>query len=364
MRIQFLLKVSTLLNEMRRDYLLNRWVVIATHRRKRPIDFAKREEEVVRRPAICPLCPGNEHMTPPAVLVYLPSKRGIVKERDQDGFRHKGWLVRCVPNLYPAFTPQGGDEKERSKKSYMVARAATGHHEVLVESPRHEEHLGVARISQIVHIVNAYLDRLRSLSMEKYVKYVSIFRNHGREAGASLSHAHSQIIAMPLVPRVLEEELEGSRRFWTEMGKCIFCRILREEKESPRFIWENNHFIAFAPWASIHPFEFWVFPKKHQSTLLELSQVEIKAFAKALRVCFGGLRTLLNDPPYNFGFHVAPSKGSHHFYHWHLEVYPRLGIWAGLEKSVGMFINVVSPEKAAESLRTAVLTECERLAPK
>jgi UDPglucose--hexose-1-phosphate uridylyltransferase len=309
---------------------------------------------------VCPLCPGNEHMTPPAVLVYVPSNGGIRRERDQNGLRHKNWLVRCVPNLYPAFAPSSGQEKARVKESPVLVRAI-GHHEVLVESPRHDEHPGVARIPQLVHVIDAYLDRLNELSAKPYVKYVSIFRNHGLEAGASLSHAHTQLIATPLVPRIMSEELGASRRYWTKNRQCAFCEILTKEKDSPRFIWENESFVAFAPWASVHPLEFWVLPKSHQSRLSDVSRKEIEDLAVALRACLGGLRSLLNDPPYNFGFHIAPNKEDSTHYHWHLEVYPKLTIWAGFEKSTGMFINVVPPEDAAQNLKEAVLKETKSL---
>lgn len=344
-------------NEVRKDYLLNRWVVIAKERKRRPTDFVKKAEE--RGVGVCPLCPDNEHMTPPAVLVYLRSNGGIRKDKDQNGFRHKNWLIRCVPNLYPAFTPPS-KEKVKVKESPVLANAV-GHHEVLIESPCHDEHLGVARVSQLVNVINAYVDRLNDLSAKPYVKYVQVFRNHGLDAGASLSHAHTQIIATPFVPVILNEELEACRRFWMKTGKCLFCDILRKERDSPRFIWENDSFFAFAPWASVHPLEFWILPKKHQSTLLEVSQREINSLAEAFRVCFGGLNSLLNDPSYNFGFHMAPSEEAHNYYHWHLEVYPRLAIWAGFEKSTGMFINVVPPEDAAAELKEAVQAEEKKL---
>jgi UDPglucose--hexose-1-phosphate uridylyltransferase len=344
-------------NEIRKDYLLNRWVVIAKERKRRPTDFVKKAEE--RGVGVCPLCPDNEHMTPPAVLVYLRSNGGIRKDKDQNGFRHKNWLIRCVPNLYPAFTPPS-KEKVKVKESPVLANAV-GHHEVLIESPRHDEHLGVARVSQLVNVINAYVDRLNDLSAKPYVKYVEVFRNHGLDAGASLSHAHTQIIATPFVPVIVNEELGACRRFWTKTRKCLFCDILRKERDSPRFIWENDSFFVFAPWASVHPLEFWIFPKEHQSTLLDVSQGEINSLAKAFRACFGGLNSLLNDPSYNFGFHMAPSEETPDYYHWHLEVYPRLAIWAGFEKSTGMFINVVPPEDAAAELKEAVRAEEKKL---
>jgi len=343
-------------NELRKDYVLDRWAVIAVERKRRPTDFVKEVEE--KKVAVCPFCPGNEHMTPPAFLVYVASNGGIRKERDQNGFRHKGWLIRCFSNLYPAFTPIDQGEKVQIKEDTVLTKAI-GHHEVIVESPHHDEHPGEARIPQLVHVVNAYLDRLKEVSAKPYTGYVSIFRNHRRDAGASLSHTHTQLISTPFIPKIVGEELEASRRFWAKNKRCTFCEILRKERDSPRFIWENDGFVAFAPWASIDPFEFWIFPKKHRSTLLGLSQAEIEDLAMALRICLGGLKSLLRDPPYNFGFHIAPSKETSDHYHWHLEVYPKLTIWAGFEKTTGMFINVVPPEDAAENLREAVQKEEE-----
>jgi UDPglucose--hexose-1-phosphate uridylyltransferase len=341
------------LNEVRKDYLLDRWVVIATERGRRPTDFAKKEREKAKT-GVCPLCPGNEHMTPPAFLVYLKSGKGIRKTKDEDGFRHKNWLIRCIPNLYPAFTqPKGKAGKMQIMKSDDLAEAV-GHHEVLVESPVHDGHPADAKISQLVHVINAYIDRLRELSAKPYVKYVSIFRNHGLEAGASLSHAHSQIIATPLIPRIVEEELKASKKFWTKNKKCVFCDILEKELDGPRLILKNTNYVAFAPWASVNPLEFWIFPKKHETTLLGMSKSEVKTFAKTLKICLNGLKRLLNDPPYNFGFHLAINKDASKHYHWHLEIYPKLAIWAGFEKSTGIYINTVSPEAAAESLRETV----------
>ena len=340
-------------NEVRKDYLLDRWVVIATERGRRPTDFAKKERKKAKK-GVCPLCPGNEHMTPPAVLVYLKSGRDIRKTQDENDFKQKNWLIRCIPNLYPAFTPpKGKTGRMRIMKSDGLA-LAVGHHEVLVESPIHDEHPSNAKISQLVHVINAYIDRLRELSSKPYVKYVSIFRNHGLEAGASLSHAHSQIIATPFIPRTVEEELKASRKFWKQNKKCVFCDILEKEVAGPRFILENSRFAVFAPWASVNPLEFWIFPKKHETTLLEMSQSEVKIFAETLKKCLNGLKRLLNDPPYNFGFHLAINKDASKHYHWHLEVYPKLAIWAGFEKSTGKYINTVTPEAAAESLRKTI----------
>lgn len=340
------------INEVRRDYLLNRWVVIATGRSRRPTDFAKQKREKTKT-GICPLCPGNEHMTPPAILVYLKSGKRIIKDKDRNGFHHKNWLIRCIPNLYPAFTsPNKNILPKHISKSNNLAMAV-GHHEVLVESPVHYEHPADAKTSQVQNVIEAYIDRLRDLSAKPYVQYVSIFRNHGSEAGASLSHAHSQIIATPFIPTTVDTELKASKHFWNRNNKCVFCDILEKESEGPRLVHENSLFLVFCPWASVNPLEFWIFPKKHEANLLNLSQTEKKTFAEILKASLMGLKRLVNDPPYNYGFHMATNKNLS-YYHWHLEVYPKLAIWGGFEKSTGIYINTVSPEIAAKSLRKTI----------
>ena len=341
-------------NELRKDYLLDRWVVIATERSRRPTDFAKQKKEPAKA-SVCPLCPGNEHMTPPAVLVYLKSNREIRKDKDENGFRPKNWLIRCVPNLFPAFAPpQAQIDPAQIMKSDSFG-LAIGHHEVLVESPRHDEDPADAELPQLTHVINAYIDRLRELSAKPYVHYVSIFRNHGLEAGASLSHAHSQIIATPFVPTIVDKEIAASKNFWNQHERCIFCGIIERESKSPRLVHDNARFVVLAPYASVHPMEFWILPKKHDANLLNLTQTETKAFAETLKASLKALKDLVNDPPYNYGFHLSTNKDAENCYHWHLEVYPRLSIWAGFEKSTGVYINTVTPETATAELKKAIL---------
>src|SRR3989304_1153159 len=193
-------------NELRKDYLINRWVVIATERGRRPTDFAKQKTESAKN-SVCPMCVGNEHMTPPAVMLYLKSNGEIIKDKDQSGVRPKNWLIRCIPNLYPAFAPPKDPADQAQVLKSENFGYAIGHHEVLVESPNHDEDPADAELPQLFHLINAYVDRLRELSAKPYVRYVQIFRNHGLEAGASLSHAHSQIIATPFVPTLVDKEI-------------------------------------------------------------------------------------------------------------------------------------------------------------
>ncbi len=337
-------------NELRKDFLLDRCVVIATERAKRPMDFAK-PKTVQTQVAICPLCAGNENMTPPAVLLYLKSNNTIVKDKDTASLRHKNWLIRCVPNMYPAFAPP----KEKADEDIIIKTEtfgyAIGDHDVLVESPQHDAHPADAELPQLVHVVEAYIDRLRDLSSKSYVKYIQIFRNHGREAGASLSHAHSQIIATPFVPTTVHNEMETSKRFFGTNGKCVFCDLIDKETKSPRLIQETEHFAVIAPYASVNPMEFWIIPKRHDSNPLGLTNPEKEGFAKMLKTTLKGLKDLVNDPPYNYGIHLSVDRQSQDFYHWHLEVYPSLSIWAGFEKSTGVYINTVPPEVAAAELK-------------
>lgn len=341
-------------NELRKDYLLDRWVVIATERGRRPTDFAKPKPEAAKT-AVCPMCVGNESMTPPAVLLYLNENGKVVESQDPTvGERPKNWLIRVIPNLYPAFSPpkHGEDEKQVVRSDYLWS--AVGYQEVVVESPNHEESPADSELLQLELVINAYIARLRKLSAKPYVKYVSIFRNHGVEAGASLSHSHSQIIATPIVPTTVKEEQKTSKTFHEDHGKCLICDIIEGETKGPRLIFEDGDFAVLAPYASVNPMEFWIFPKKHAPNILNLTKPEVTAFAKTLKTSLKGLKNLVNDPPYNYGIHLSLNPQDNDSYHWHLEVYPKLTIWAGFEKSTGVYINTVTPETAAESLGHAI----------
>ena len=341
-------------NELRKDYLLNRWVVIAMERGRRPTDFAKQKTENAKT-TVCPMCVGNENLTPPAVMLYLKDNGGLRKAQDPvEGERPKNWLIRCIPNLFPAFSPPKRPEDAVQIIKNERFGNAVGAHEVIVESPKHDESPAEAELPQLELVIHAYIDRLRELSAKSYVKYVSIFRNYGQQAGASLSHAHSQIIATPMLPPMVQEELCASREFYKEHGKCVFCDIIKQESNGPRLIYKDAESVIFAPYASISPMEFWIMPKKHAANILSLSDPEVTALAKTLKASLKALKDLVNDPPYNYGFHIAVNGDAEDFYHWHLEVYPKLSIWAGFEISTGTYINTVTPETAAESLREGI----------
>ncbi len=340
-------------NELRKDYLLDRWVVIATARGKRPTDFVKPRIEHTKT-ATCPLCPGNEHMTPPAVLVYLPDKGGIHKDTEQGEERSKNWALRCIPNMFPAFAPPANPENDVQVMRSSNLADAVGNHEVLVESPNHADHPADAPLQQVRLVVDAYKDRLIALAPKPYVKYVQIFRNHGIEAGASLSHAHSQIIATPFVPTIPAQEMTASQAYFARHGTCPYCDTLKAELQSPRAILDSEFFGVFSPYASVNPMEFWIVPKRHAANFLDLTAPEAEAFAGTLKTTLKALKILLNDPPYNYGIHLSLDSQAQTSYHWHLEVYPKLVTWAGFEKSTGIYINTVSPENAAAALKKQI----------
>ena len=341
-------------NELRKDYLLDRWVVIAIERSRRPTDFSKPKPEAAKI-AVCPLCVGNENMTPPAIMLYQKENGEIRRRQDPlSGERPKNWFVRVIPNLFPAFSPPKQLEDEKQIIQNECLWNAIGQHEVIIESPNHNEDPADAELPQLELVINAYIDRLKELSVKPYVKHVSIFRNYGLEAGASLSHAHSQVIATPMVPTTVQEEQKASRAFYLQHGKCVFCDIIERETNGPRLISEDNDFVVLAPYASINPMEFWILPKKHAPNILDLTASEVSSFAKTLKSTLKALKDLVNDPPYNFGLHLAINPESKDSYHWHLEVYPKLSTWAGFEKSAGVYINTVTPETAAESFRKAI----------
>jgi UDPglucose--hexose-1-phosphate uridylyltransferase len=339
-------------NELRKDYLIDRWVVIAKERARRPTDFARGKTEPAKD-AVCPLCPGNEHMTPPATLVYHEENGEIRKSKEHNGHRSKNWLVRCIPNMFPAFTPPKDPADANQTKNSNLTNAI-GHHEVLVESPNHEDQPSNAPLHQLVHVVNAYKDRLCAIAKEPYVRYVQVFRNYGLEAGASLSHPHSQIVATPFVPSIVAQEQAASERYYKEHGACVFCDFIKRESQTSRLVFDDGCFAVLAPFASVNPMEFWVLPKRHIPNILSLTADETVAFARTVKTTLSALKDLVNDPPYNYGIHIALDKEAQDHYHWHLEVYPSLAIWAGFEKSTGVYINTVTPETAAAELRKAI----------
>jgi UDPglucose--hexose-1-phosphate uridylyltransferase len=327
--------------ELRKDYVTDTWVVFAPSRAQRPFE-TQGALSLANSPEDCPFCPGHEHMTPPEVLAYPLNA--------SDG---SNWRVRCVPNKFPALTPDGAVEVQDNGLFHSLE--GVGAHEIIVETPDHTKDFSTLTTSQIQEVLRAYAARTTDLAKDPRLTYVLLFKNHGAEAGASLYHAHSQLIAMPMVPRRIQDELRGAATHHIERGTCIYDGILEEElRVSDRVAFANDDFVALCPYASRFPFEIWIRPRRHRSRFEEITTRERRALAGLLRETLRGLDTLFGDPPFNWYIHTAPSDGEDYpYYHWHLEITPRLSKKAGFERGTGFYINSVPPEDAAWLLRRA-----------
>jgi UDPglucose--hexose-1-phosphate uridylyltransferase len=333
------------LPELRRDPITGRWVIIATDRAKRPTDFV-REKVEIHGSGFCPFCYGNENKTPPEILAY----RGDGSPRNAPG-----WSLRVVPNKFPALGIEGS--LNRQGEGLYDKMNGIGAHEVIIETPEHNLTLATMPTQRVEEVLWAFRDRILDLKKDRRFKYILIFKNHGDAAGASLEHTHSQLIALPVVPKRVAEELVGAREHYAFKERCIFCDIIRQESESEvRVISENPDFIALAPFAPRFPFEIWIIPKTHQCSYEESQKHELGQLAPILKDMLARLDRVLDCPAYNYVFHTSPfSESAEDYYHWHMEIMPKLTKVAGFEWGTGFYINPTPPEESAKFLREAAV---------
>ncbi len=329
--------------ELRKDPVTGRWVIISTDRAKRPSDFV-RESVQIKGKGFCPFCYGNELKTPPEILVY---------GRNGGGPNTPDWTVRVVPNKFPALGIEGGLNREG--EGLYDRMNGIGAHEVIIETPDHHRTLATLPERAIEEALWAYRDRVLDLKNDKRFRYALIFKNHGDAAGASLEHPHSQLIALPIVPKRVREELEGATRYYQEKERCIFCDIIHQEKDSEvRVISENDLFISLAPYAPRFPFEFWLLPKQHGSAFENNQSSVYASLARMLKDNLTRLDLVLDHPAYNFMLHTSPiGEESNEHYHWHFEIIPKLTKVAGFEWGTGFYICPTPPEESARFLREA-----------
>lgn len=356
------------MTELRQDYISGQWVIMATERAGRPgsntgkhIYYREKTFFEHMQQESCPFCPGNEGMTPPALLV-LDEEGSEITPAAGRAEAESIWQVRVIPNKYPALTAGEGqsESKKRSGPSNIEKAAGNeffrklegyGVHEVIIENPSHSAHPGVMPLKQMEIVIEAYFQRFTVLTEDNQnLRYIQIFRNHSREAGASLEHPHSQLLALPLVPGAIEFEMERAYRFFIKQATCIYCLMLEEERsQGRRVVAENDFFTAFMPFASLRPFETWILPRHHQTSFLELCKKERKKLAELLGRVLKMLEEVMPGTPYNYYLHTAPGwAGAMRHYHWHLEIIPKLSVRGGFEVGAGININVVLPEEAAE----------------
>ena len=330
--------------DLRKDPVTGRWVIISTERQKRPSDF-EIETVTIKPDTLCPFCEGHEDKTPPEILAYRNGTPGNTG----------GWDVRVVPNKFPALRVEG--TLDREGEGLFDRMNGIGAHEVIIETPKHEQTLATMPEPAIEKVFWAWRDRVLDLKRDIRLRHIVIFKNHGAAAGATLDHAHSQLIALPIVPREMAEELEGARRHYEQKERCVFCDLMRQElKDTTRVISESADFVALAPYAPRFPFETWLMPKRHRSRFEDATPGEFASLARMLKETLRRMNKTLLTPPYNLIVHSAPvQEDDGAFYHWHLEVMPKLTRVAGFEWGTGFYINPTGPEEAAEVLRKTKL---------
>jgi UDPglucose--hexose-1-phosphate uridylyltransferase len=335
--------------ELRKDPITGRWVIISTDRAKRPTDFVR--EPIKPKGGFCPFCPGNESKTPPEILGYRSSTAGG-PEAPPDS---PGWRVRVVPNKFPALGIEGN--LDRAPEGMYDKMNGIGAHEVVIETPEHDKTLATLPIKRVEDVIWAFRDRMVDLKKDKRFKYILVFKNHGEPAGASLEHPHSQLIALPIIPKQAIEELEGAKQYYQFKERCIFCDEIRQELErGTRVVAENNGFVTLAPFAPRFPFETWILPKVHDSHFENAPSHVYENFARALQLLVAKADRVLDHPSYNFVIHTSPVQdGPNDYYHWHMEFMPKLTKVAGFEWGTGFYINPTPPEEAAKFLREAAV---------
>lgn len=336
--------------ELRKDPIIGRWVIIATERATRPDQFSNLAEGAVPEEKDCPFCEGNESKTPPEVYSI---------RQKHTAANTPGWELRAIPNISP-FLRIEGEIGRRGRGMYDLMNGV-GAHEVIVETNKHTANIADLSEEQISKVITCYIDRIIDLEKDKRFKYVLVFKNYGWAAGAGkIKHSRSQLIATPVNPKRVKEELVGARQYYDYHERCVFCDLIKQELEAKeRVILDLDGFVAVAPFAARFPFETWIFPKKHSCDFVSLDMEGRLNLARILKQTLLKLKIGANDPPYNYIIHTAPFrrqksgywKSIDHDYHWHIEIMPRLTRVAGFEWGTGFYICPLQPEDAAKFLR-------------
>ncbi len=328
-----------IMSEFRQNKATKEWVILAPERGKRPQDLIKGHPKRKPPPPYrndCPFCPGNEDQTTEPVLV-LPQQ--------------SNWQVRVVPNKYAALQPHL--TATRSWVGSFLAAKGFGIAEVVIEHPRHDQNIALMELDEVTNILRAYRQRQVEISKNERINLVTIFRNRGSQAGTSLEHPHSQIIATPIVPPHVRYPMEQAVLYYDGHGSCVYCDMVAEElRQGERIVMDSDNFVAFCPFASRSPFECRIYPKKHMASFTLIDDEEIVELAWLLREILGKLHYSLNDPDYNYIIRSSPigDENTRHL-HWYIVIVPRVTIRAGFEMGSGIYINTLAPEESARYLR-------------
>ena len=330
------------MGDLRRDPIVGRWVIMDIDHPTVPEEL--RYEPFELKGGVCPFCYGNEGMTPPEIESFRESGTGP---------NTPGWQVRVVPNKFPALQIEGNLDR-RPLGLYDMSNGV-GAHEIIIESPYHAKDIPDLLPKEIENYILMCCRRGADLARDKRFKYLMFFRNFGQAAGASLEHPHTQVIALPMVPKNVSEEIAGAKNYFEYRERCIFCDIIRQEvQEKERVILESKLFLSFCPFVSRFPFEIWILPKKHSGYFRTMAGDEIPQLAQVLKETLSRLKTVFPNLSYNYIMHVAPINGDadSDYYHWHIEIMHKLTQVAGFEWGSGFYVNPVTPESAAKYLKT------------
>lgn len=330
--------------ELRRDPITGRWVIISTERGRRPADFGLVPER--RRGGFCPFCPGNEEKTPHEIYAA-----GDAGRRPNTA----GWTVRVVPNKFPALRVEG--DLDRTGDGVYDRMNGIGAHEVIIESPSHQATLASLPPTGVLEVLRAFQARINDLRNDIRLRYALVFKNHGETAGATLEHSHSQLIALPVVPKEVAEELEGMRGYYAYKERCLLCDVVRQETaQGVRVVVEDAFTLGMEPFAPRFPFETWIMPKRHEATFETTGREGLESLARLMSETLRRIDRVLASPSYNFVLHTFPLRGASidpAAYHWHFEIIPKLTRVGGFEWGSDFFINPTPPEEAAKFLREA-----------
>jgi UDPglucose--hexose-1-phosphate uridylyltransferase len=329
--------------ELRKDPVTGRWVILSAERALRPYDFGT--AAVPRTSQPCPFCPGNEAETPREICALRPGGGA------PDG---PGWTLRVVPNRFPALATEG--ELDRRGEGLYDRMNGVGAHEVIIETPHHDRDLPSLEEDEVAAVLRVFRERMADLHGDLRIRYVLVFENRGAAAGASLEHPHAQLIATPMLPRQVQEELDGALRYFELKERCVFCDILERETgpEGQRLVLASEGYVVLQPFAARFPFETWILPLAHASAFERGGEAQDRALARVLQATLRRLSRVVPRPAYNFVIHTAPCRSPElEHYHWHIEILPKLVAAAGFEWGSGFYINPKPPEEAAEELRLA-----------
>ena len=343
------------MSELRFDMATNDWVVFAPSRALRPKDVRKSPppQEPTKAHSNCPFCPGQEAFTPPEIYAV----------RSPEWTGPSNWKVRVFPNKFPALRIEENPAHSEDAHHFS-SMGGCGAHEVIIESPEHETFLGQQPTEQAELILSTLQLRYRDLMRDKRFQTVIIFKNHGLGAGTSLQHPHWQLIATPVVPRLLRTQHNEAEAYFDRHGACLFCAMLeREVAARTRIVCENQDYLTFLPFASHVPFETWIVPRQPQSSFLFVEPKQMRSLAEILKTALLKLYTGLDNPDFNLTIDDVPrGDEDKEYFRWHMRILPRLSTPAGFELGSGMSINTVMPEEAAAFLRE-VPVACESVGP-